>query len=143
MADQSITVKVVREVSIPSLVGDPLRKYFETCLLLAYGDVAQAGRAPVDQGFLRASLQPGAGTSMVDNDNPPKWAQLGTNVTNSGTSYPTVLEESDTTTYAGGPSKGKATKGWLSQTVQNVAGDVQAAQKRMMDDIAAGWRKSA
>lgn len=143
MADQSITVKVVREVDIPSLVGDPLRKYFDTCLLLAYGEVAQPGRVPIRDNFLRSSLQPGAGVSRVDPSNPPKWAIIGTNLAaeKGEDAYPRVLEEKDWPHYADGPSKGKPTKGWLSQTTQNVAGDVDKAQTRMMKDIASVWRR--
>lgn len=141
MADRAIAVTVVRAHDIDKLIGAPLRRYMETCVLLAHGDVAQAGRAPIDKGYLRASLAAGAGVTGVDPADPPKWAQVGTNVTNGGTSYPSILEESDRHNYAGGPSAGQPTRGWLSQTVQNVAGDVKQAQERMMKDIQNGWGK--
>lgn len=140
MADSAVTVKVVREVDLMRLVSAPLRQYFEGCLLVAYGDVATPGRVPIDTGYLRASLQPGAGVSKVDPSDPPQWAELGTNVSNAGVNYGSVLEESDKTHYAHGPSLGKPTKGWLSQTVKNVAGDVKNLQARMAADIKKGWR---
>lgn len=141
MANGPITVTVVRSVDVDALIAGPMRDYMETCVLLAHGDVAQAGRAPIDKGYLRASLAAGAGVTGVDPANPPKWAQVGTNVTNGGTSYPSILEESDRFHYAGGPSAGQPTRGWLSQTVQNVAGDVKQAQARMMKGIENGWPK--
>jgi hypothetical protein len=61
----------------------------------------------------------------------PKWAKVGTNVA----VYPGALEASPRFHYAAGPSAGKPTQGWLSQTVQNVRPDVEGALGQLARDI--------
>ena len=144
MADSAITVKVVREVNIVDLVSDPLRRYFDTCLILSFLEASEPGNVPIDTGYLRASLQPGSGYSHVDPQDPPEFAIFGTDATEYGVSYPTVLEESDRTHYASGPSWGAPTKGWLHLAILNVelGSGYKGALRRLSQEIKNYWMRA-
>lgn len=120
MEGVSTSVKVTGSVTTEQLLGKPLTDFFNRCMLAGHKDVAQPGRVPIDTGYLRGSLAPGAGGTMVDPSPLPKWASVGTVVD----AYPGALEFKDNMHYRDGPSQGSPTKGWLADTIPNVQGDV-------------------
>lgn len=128
-------VKVLRSVTTKELLAEPLKRYLSRCMLAAHADVAQPGRVPIDTGHLRNSMSPGGGATMVDPSDVPQWAAVGTNVE----PYPGVLEASAKHHYADGPSKGNPTKGWLSDTIPNVADEVAKFQQQLAADIKGTW----
>lgn len=126
----SAGVKVtVTTVPMADLLGG-LKTFFNTVMLAAHADVAKPGRVPIDTGYLRGSLSPGGGVTMVDPSDPPMWAVVGSNVPYGG-----VLEESDHHHYLDGPSAGQLTQGWLSKTVPNIDGEVQRALAELAESI--------
>lgn len=112
----------------------PLSVFFNTLMLAAHADVAKPGRVPIDTGYLRNSLAPGGGVTEVDPASPPMWAAVGTNVP-----YGTHLEFGDNYHYLGGPSAGKATKGWLSTTIPNIEGAIGGAVAELAAGIQAAY----
>ncbi|MFQ5592510.1 MAG: hypothetical protein ACE5HE_15240 [Phycisphaerae bacterium] len=131
-----ISIKVVREVTTNELFDKPLRAFFTDVMWAAVEDVAQPGRVPIDTGRLRGSLQPGAGTSEVDSSHPPQWAQIGTDI-----DYGKKLEKEKHYRYARGPSRGKPTRGWLSDTAKNIEAEVRGPLlAQLAADIEAAWR---
>ena len=141
MAD-SVTVRVVREVDLGTIFGVELKDFLTAVITLAEGEVITPGRVPLDQGFLRGSLSPGAGVTMVDRAATPTFAKVGTNMVYAG-----PLEEGKhplngaSMNYRGGPSKGKPTKGWLSSTVQNVKPDIDGLLEDMAKRVEDGWTR--
>lgn len=117
-------VKVVTTKVPYAIMMKGMRDFFNTVMLAAHNDVARPGRVPIDTGHLRNSLSPGGGVTRIDPSEPPKWLAVGSNV-----SYALPLEapERRDPHYRDGPSKGQPTKGWLSQTTDNVTGAVDEA----------------
>lgn len=132
MAGKAVELRVVREVP-DDWYHAPLRRMFDDWMLLAHGKVSTAGRVPIDTGNLRNSLQPGAGVTAVDSSNPPTWARVGSNV-----EYGGILDESDKTHYAGGPSAGKPTKGWLTDAPETFSSETM----RLIDDLSAALSRA-
>jgi hypothetical protein len=134
MSGTGATVKVLRSVSYAQLMGKPLRNCLTRLMILAHADVAKPGHVPIDQGYLRGGLAPGAGVTQVDGDNPPKWAVVGTNAVQAAR-----LEYDPAMHYRDGPSSGGQTLGWLSNTLGHIEGDVGGVVRQLAGDIAKEW----
>ena len=134
-----VRVRVVRSVETSRLLGEPLRKFFNRAMLAMHAYAATPGHVPIDQGYLRGSLAPGAGTTEVDSADPPQWAVMGSNLPYAG-----ALNDPETRDphYRDGPSAGQPTAGWLTRTLDGggeniglgdllgqLAGDIQEAWK--------------
>ena len=91
---------------------------------------------PIDTGRLRSSLQPGSGTTGIDPSPVPLWFKVGTNV-----EYAAPLDSPETRDphYRAGPSEGKPTKGWLSDSPKHVAASIEALYPRLAADIEAAF----
>lgn len=136
-----ITMRIRTSVQRDDWLTGPLTDFFNAVMLEASGDASEAGVVPIDKARLRGSLQPGAaeGTTRIDRNKPPLWAEVGTNV-----DYGGALEKSNRTHYRRGPSKGKPTKGWLSNSADRTAAKISrkmgAPLAKALED---SWHKSA
>lgn len=131
-----VQVRVTREVDFDRLLSTSLRTFFNDVMLAAHANVSQAGVVPIDEGLLRSSLAPGgagAAVTMVDPSDPPQFAQVGTSVVYAG-----ALDKGNKH-YRGGPSAGQPTKGWLSETPNRVADEVNKLLGEMRADLENGW----
>ena len=131
-------VEVVREVDVAELLGKPLTNFFNRAMLIIHRHAAQPGVVPIDTGLLRGSLSPGAGTTMIDPSNPPKFAQVGTNLVYGG-----VLDQADRFHYRGGPSSGQVTQGWLSSSLDKTGAEIDDALARSAEEMVALWKAAA
>lgn len=135
------SIEATRIVTMHQLLSRPLRIYFETLMIEGHKEVSQPGHVPIDTGTLRNTLAPGAGVTSVDKADPPMWAKVGTKLS----PYPGVLEAGSDKRgrvyhYAGGPSAGKETKGWLAQTIPNMQSARRDALKELAHNLEAAWR---
>lgn len=127
-----VRVEVVRSVETTRLLGGPLRKFFNRAMLAMHRYAATPGHVPIDQGYLRGSLSPGAGTTEVDSADPPQWAAMGSNL-----AYAGALNDPETRDphYRDGPSAGQPTAGWLSRTLENNGENIEIGS--LLDQLAA------
>ena len=122
----------------------PITNFFER--------IAEAGlnkgreRAPVRRGTLRASMGRGGSDSIFEIDKAPlpKFARIGSHVSNRGFNYPKFLDESDRTHYRGGGAQGKAasgqpTKNWFTGVKSLLGSTIKSAAKLAEKEIRQRW----
>ena len=135
-----VTVKVVRQVSDDALWNKPLRTFLTDVMLETSGWLVTPGHVPIDHSVLADSIMPGAGTTRIDDADPPTFAISGTNI-----EYAGYLEDEDKTGryhYRDGPSKGKATTGWMSAVYDDNGKpiDLDGLLNSLAADMEASWR---
>lgn len=116
----------------------PWRLMMTDLMVEVHGAANEAGRVPIDTGHLRDSLQPGAGVTDVDPNDPAKWARVGTNV-----DYGGYLDGGDQYHYRGGPSQGKPTKGWLSDLPNAMSGTIDGIVNDFVRSLPGAFKSEA
>jgi len=119
-----------------ALLRRPLARYFTEIMTLTHGYLASPGVVPIDTGRLRSSLQPGSGVTGIDPSPLPLWAKVGTNVEYAG---PLDDPEERDPHYRSGPSAGKSTKGWLSDSVGHIRAQQESLLPSLAADIQSEW----
>lgn len=134
----TVKVEVVRSVDTARLLGGPLRKFFNRAMLAMHAYAATPGNVPIDQGTLRGTLAPGAGTTKVDSADPPMWAAAGSNLPYGGALNDPVSRDPH---YRDGPSAGQPTAGWLSRTLEGGGENIGLGDLvgQLAADIEAEW----
>lgn len=118
------------------LLTKPMQRFLMEGMTLTHGHLSTPGIVPIDTGLLRSSLQPGSGLTGVDTATPPLWFKVGTNV-----EYAAPLDQPEERDphYVGGPSAGKSTRGWLSDSRDHVKGQIESLLPSLAADIQAAW----
>lgn len=133
----AVKFKVTRSVNEDTVFGDPVRRMFDRIMLLAHSKAVQPGQVPIDTGYLRQTLAPGGGVTEVGgNWEDGFYAQVGTNL-----DYGSILENSESHHYRGGPSAGQMTQGWLSRIEPAVIAEIPAIAQQCAREMEAGWKK--
>lgn len=134
-------ISVGIEFKLPSphqaaLLGKPMARFLMEAMTMTHGHLATPGIVPIDTGRLRSSLQPGSGTTGIDTASPPLWFKVGTNV-----EYAAPLDQPETRDphYVGGPSAGKSTRGWLSDSPDHVRPMIEGLLPSLAADIQKTW----
>lgn len=133
MAEVSIEIEGLEEALKaldPAVVHKALRRFLERAAAKTLELVTK--KAPVDTGRLQSSL-----TFNVDGSTPPLWAEVGTNVTKRGFSYPGFLDEGHGRNYRWTQWKGSPTEGWFGVTAKKAEGDISRYKERMQDELKA------
>ena len=138
---QQLSINVKLGFSIPTgvpadILAKPMGRFLMQGMTLTHGYLASPGVVPIDTGRLRSSLQPGSGTTGIDPSPVPLWFKVGTNV-----EYAAPLDSPETRDphYRAGPSEGRPTKGWLSDSPKHVAASIEALYPRLAADIEAAF----
>ena len=121
------------------LLAKPMARFLMEGMTMTHGHLATPGIVPIRRiggGRLRSSLQPGSGTTGIDTASPPLWFKVGTNV-----EYAAPLDQPETREphYASGPSEGKPTRGWLSDSPDHVRPMIEGLLPSLAADIQKTW----
>lgn len=135
MAGEYSMELVGRRPDARKLFGRPMRRFYERAMFGLHALVTQPGRVPIDTGHLRATLGPGAGVTMVDPGDPPRFAQVGTSLQD----YPRVLDEDSRYHYRAGPSAFMETLGWFSTALDAYAPEFEGLLDGLEKDIGGEW----
>lgn len=141
MADE-MRIEVTRSVPDEFWHG-AVRMFFESVMFAGHRHLAQPGVVPIDKGKLRDSLSPGAGGTYVDKANPPKFARVGPPAGSEVARYAGALDDPKARDphYRDGPSRGKPTRGWISNAPAAIEGEVRALVAELARELEGAWKR--